>query len=248
MNKWAYRSMALLCGLLLPWAASSSAAPLRVSVASNFAGTMRDLVSDYTLQSGMPVQLIIGSSGKLYAQIGQGAPFDLFFSADAERPAALEAAQLIVPGSRTSYAYGELVLWPASDSPAQQLETFNYRRFAIANPRLAPYGRAASAVLDRLSVLSNTETTLVMGENIAQTYQFISSGNADAGLVARSQMTPEDHFWPIPSDWYPPIEQQAVILRASRKIDEAKKFMTFIKSDAARAKITAAGYRQAGAN
>ncbi len=238
-------SLARLCGVALFLLSSGSTAePLRVSVASNFADTMRDLINHYVAAGGARPELVIGSSGKLYAQIVQGAPFDLFFSADVARPKALEDAGLTVAGSRRSYALGQLVLWPAAENAEPQLRSFRYRRFAIANPRLAPYGRAAMAVLEKLVVVPAGRSQLVFGENIAQAYQFVYSGNADAGLVAQSQMQPGDDYWIIPSDWYPAIEQQAVILQNSRELAAAKEFMAFIDSDAAAAVIVAAGYRQ----
>lgn len=218
-------------------------AELRIAVAANFATTLEALVADYQANNAVEISLIRGSSGKLYAQIVQGAPFDAFFSADALRPQKLESRGLTLPGSRVTYALGSLVLWPAGPEPESALRAFEYSRFAIANPRLAPYGRAALEVLEKLALPAPMSRRLVKGESIAQAYQYVFSGNAEAGLLARSQMTAEDDFWVVPVHWYGPITQQRVILAHCQYCSEAEQFLLYLQSPAARQIISDAGYQ-----
>ena len=225
---------------------SYSHAQLRLAVAANFAETLTELADDYATTTGVKVTVIRGSSGKLYAQIVQGAPFDIFFSADVDRPKALEASGLIVAGSRQTYALGQLVLWPANGNAEAALRTFGYSRLAIANPRLAPYGKAAIEVLARLGIVDKAQSRLVRGENISQAYQYVFSGNADAGLLSRSQMNGNDEYWVIPASWYTPIEQQRVVIKNSDNKAAAMRFLAFLQTDASRARISAAGYQLPG--
>ena len=239
------RFVAFLCALFFN--ASFAQAELRLAVAANFAETMEALAEDYQASTGDKVSVVRGSSGKLYAQIVQGAPFDIFFSADVDRPKSLEANGLIVAGSRQPYALGQLVLWPAGPNPEESLRQFAYTRFSIANPRLAPYGKAAIEVLTGLEILDKAQSQLVRGENISQAYQYVYSGNAEAGLLARSQMRGGDDYWDIPTDWYDPIEQQRVVLKSSRNQAAAEQFLAFMETEAAKARILSAGYRLPGA-
>ena len=239
MLRYSICLLAMLC-------CAHSHAQLRVAVAANFAETLTELAADYSISSGDKVTVIRGSSGKLYAQIVQGAPFDIFFSADVDRPKALEANGLIVTGSRQTYALGQLVLWPASGDAETALRAFAYARFAIANPRLAPYGKSALEVLTRLGVLEKAQSRLVRGENISQAYQYVFSGNADAGLLSRSQMGGNDEYWVIPAGWYTPIEQQRVVIKNSENKAAAMRFLAFMQTQASRARILAAGYQLPG--
>ena len=223
-------------------------AELRLAVAANFADTLEALAADYQASTGDKVTVVRGSSGKLYAQIVQGAPFDIFFSADADRPKALEAKGLIATGSRQPYALGQLVLWPAGPTPEDALKAFAYGRFSIANPRLAPYGKAAMEVLTKLAILDKAQPRLVRGENISQAYQYVYSGNAEAGLLARSQMRNDDDFWEVPTNWYAPIEQQRVVMKNSKLQRAAEQFLAFMQTEAAEARILGAGYRLPGAH
>lgn len=230
--------------LLLPALASATvnAEPLRIAVASNFVHTLEQLIEDYRQHTEVDLVLSKGSSGKHYAQLQRGAPFDLFFSADDDFPQRLVDAGLA--SHCILYAYGQLVLWPTSEEisdPAQALGQFEYRRFAIANPRLAPYGRAAEQVLAFLGVAPSPEQ-LVKGENIAQAYQFIYTGNAQGGLVARSQMRTEDHYIPVPGHWHEPIRQAVVIMGSSRQPQAAAEFINYLATPAAERIITAGGY------
>lgn len=231
----------LLLGLWLVLGAGLVKAELRLAVAANIADTMEAIATDYQQQTGQSLAVIRGSSGKLYAQIVQGAPFDVFFSADVNRPKALASRGLIVEGSRQTYALGRLVLWPAEPSAEQTLRAFNYPRFAIANPRLAPYGRAASEVLTKLGIRPG-KNQLVRGENISQAYQYVHSGNAAAGLLARSQMRVDDRFWELPRSWYQPIEQQRVVLVNSQNRAAAERFLQYLNTPRAQQILRDAGY------
>lgn len=218
---------------------------VRVAVASNFTQPLAEIASLFEQQQGHEVILSSGSSGKQYAQISHGAPFDLYFSADADRPLQLEQKGLIVPGTRIGYALGRLALWNpnAESTQAQALEQTG-RKLAIANPRLAPYGRAAQQTLQHLGLWEKFQGNLIRGENIAQTYHFVHSGSAPLGLVALSQLRDtrqpvKGSFWLVPADHHDPIEQQAVRLTDK---PAARQFMTFIRSAQARSVIERYGY------
>jgi molybdate transport system substrate-binding protein len=188
-----------------------------------------------------------GSSGKLAAQIANGAPFEAFLSADVERPAKLEAEQKVVAGTRFVYAVGKLALWSARPDLVKGEATLrdgDFRHLAIANPDLAPYGAAARDVLQRLQLWDALQPKLVRGEDIGQAFHFVSTGNAELGFVALSQIAGNDagSRWLVPQDRYAPIEQQAVLLPPGRDDPAARAFLQFLKSDAARALIEGAGY------
>jgi len=226
----------------------AAADEIRVAVASNFQLAMAAAVTPFQQQSGHTVILIGGSTGKHYAQIMNGAPFDAFFAADAERPHLLETTQRIVPGSRFTYAIGKLLLWsPARDrvdSEGAVLRTGSFNHLAIANPRLAPYGAAARQVLQALGLWETLESKLVRGENIGQAFQFVFSGNAELGFVARAQIEHPDaelqgSSWEPPQDLYDPIEQQAVLLRDS---PAGRELMAFMQGPQTRALIRTYGY------
>lgn len=244
-----------ICLALLLAAPAALAAELHVAVAANFLGTLQQLSSEYQHRIGDHVVASAGSSGQLYAQIEQGAPFDLFLSADSERPRRLEAEHLIVPGSRFTYALGTLVLWSARpgfiDRDGKRLRSGDYRYLAIADPSSAPYGAAARIVLMRTGLWPRLGSThkLVVGESITQTYQFVASGSAELGFVARSQVVdttgniPTGSYWVPPQSLYPPVEQEAVVLARSAVPAPAQAFSRWLRTDpAARAIIKAAGY------
>ena len=221
---------------------------IHIAVASNFTTTMRVLAERFEEQTGHAVVLLPGSTGKHFAQIMNGAPFDAFFAADTQRPERLEAEGRIIPGSRFTYAIGKLVLWSPDpdlvDSYGAVLESGTFRRLAIANPRLAPYGRAAQQFLESRGILKSLQPKLVRGENISQAFQFVASGNAELGLVALSQLMQsgrhgEGSRWQVPDKLHTPIEQQAVLLSDSAA---AVDFMRFAKSESARAIIRDSGY------
>ena len=221
---------------------------IRVAVASNFSETIKFLVSKFESNSEHKIKLIFGATGRHYAQIKNGAPFDLFFAADSKRPQLLETEELIVEGSRFTYARGKLVLWSPDDklidSQAQVLADNRFNHIAIANPKLAPYGYAAKEFLSAKKLWEPLKKKAVRGENIGQAFHFVSSGNAELGLVAYSQVkhpvkTIKGSYWEIPSALYSPIDQQAVILKASNAANE---FIAYIKSDEAKTIIQSFGY------
>lgn len=221
---------------------------LRVAVASNFRPAMTALAERFEQRSRHRITLIHGSTGKHYAQIVNGAPFDAFFAADKTRPLRLEAEQRIVPGSRFTYAMGKLVLWSPDpgrvDGAGRVLRDGSFNHLAIANPDLAPYGAAARQVLQRLGYWQPLSGRLVRGENIGQTFQFVVSGNAELGLVARAQLVDRGRAltgssWEPPQSLYDPIEQQAVLLRDSAA---GREFMAYVQSVEARALIRSNGY------
>lgn len=241
--------MKRLASLLLVFFASASAAadPVHVAVATNFAPTCRTLADAFTAATKHPVVISDGSSGKLFAQIENGAPFEVLLSADAERPRKLEEGKHAVAGSRFAYAIGRLALWSARDgfvTGEAVLRGDTFQHLAIANPELAPYGAAAREVLQHLGLWDRLAPKLVRGEDIGQTFQFISTGNAELGFVALSQLTADKggSRWLVPTDLYAPIEQQAVLLMPGKDDPAARAFLDFLKSETARARIEAAGY------
>ena len=231
----------------------SVANEIRIAVASNFYPTMKAIVEQFELENYESskinkIVLISGSSGKHYAQIMNGAPFDIFFSADKLRPVLLEKEGIVENESRFTYALGKIVLWsPANgfvDPKGQVLYDKNFRFLAIANPTIAPYGIATKETLVSMGLWKNMDKKLVRGENIAQAFQFINSGNAKLGFVSFSQlMSPNfslvGSFWEVPKSLYNPIEQQAVLLRESLL---GRNFMEFVQTDKALNIISKFGY------
>ena len=243
-------SRRLLVGLVVGGltATAADAARIQVAVASNFAETMREIARRFEDRTGHQVVLAFASTGKHYAQISNGAPFEAFFAADEERPRRLEQEGLAVPGSRFTYAIGKLVLWSPQpgmvDAAGEVLEGGDFRHLALANPRLAPYGRAARQVLESRGLWESLQARIVRGENIAQAFQFVASGNAELGFVAGSQVErpgkpSTGSRWTIPEDLYPPIEQQAVLLEDEPVIRE---FLRFARGEEAQAIIRSHGY------
>ena len=226
---------------------------IKIAVASNFYPTMKELVTHFESISPNSdttnnIVLISGSSGKHYAQILNGAPFDLFFSADKLRPNMLEKEDVFNNQSRFTYALGKLALWSPFneyvDSDGQVLYTDDFRFLAIANPKIAPYGVASKETLTSMNLWQDMEEKLVRGENIAQTFQFAKSGNAKLGFVSYSQIlslnsSSEGSYWLVPQSMYQPIEQQAILLKDSSL---GKDFLSFIKSDEALDIIKRNGY------
>ncbi len=232
--------------LLAPGA--STAEQMRVAVASNFADAMAAIARRFEAATQHRVALSTGSTGKLYAQIRNGAPFDAFFGADVRRPQLLEQERVAVPGSRFTYAVGRLVLWSPRpgyvDPEGRVLQRGAFRHLAIANPVLAPYGKAAQEVLQARGLWDALSGRLVRGENIGQTYQFVSTGNAELGFVAWSQLmrpgqTLAGSLWRVPQALYNRIEQQAVLLQDK---PAAREFLAFVRSDEALKIIQDYGY------
>lgn len=227
------------------------AAQLQVAVAANFAGPMQALVIEFEKSSNHTVVVSVGSTGKLFAQILQGAPFDVFLSADAETPARLTAEGFALENSRFTYAIGRLVLWSAQpslvDPQAAVLGTDTTSKLAIGEPRSSPYGAAAMQTLARRGVLARWQGRMVQGESIAQTHQFVASKNAALGFVALSQIMREGKvasgsYWVVPSSFHTPLRQDAVLLRRGSGNDAAKAFLRFLASDTARAVMRGYGY------
>jgi len=218
----------------------------RIAVASNFTNTIEAIAKRFQKISGDQIILVFGSTGKFYAQIMNGAPFDAFFSADTRRPALLEQQGIALPDSRFTYAQGKIVLYSPNylDTNVAVLKKQQYRYLAIANPKLAPYGAAAKQVLEKLGIWNSLRFKMVRGENIGQTYQFVISGNAELGLVALSQIktpgrTINGSYWEIPAKLYQPIKQQAILISPN---PVAKAFMEFVQSDEAKTIIQSFGY------
>lgn len=225
----------------------AQAADLRIATAANFTGTLKKLVALYEQQSGYTTAVSTGSTGKLYAQIVNGAPFDIFLAADSRRPKLLEDANLTLPGSRETYAIGKLALWSASGllkdaNSFPDIDSIGY--LAIANPRLAPYGVAARQALESMGLWKAVSPKLVRGESISQAYQFAASGNATAGFIAASQIPyGNGSHWLIPEHLHQPLEHQLVILNDR---PAAAKFVAFLDSTEARRLIEASGYSVPG--
>ncbi len=242
--------LALLLTLAVP---AARAETVRAAVAANFTAPMKAIARRFEMETGHRTRLVFGSSGKFFAQINHGAPFDVFLSADQSKVQRLEQAGLAVAGSRFTYAVGALVLWSANDtlvdSRAEVLNTGGFRHLALANPRLAPYGVAARQTMEKLGVLARLTPRFVMGENIAQTYQFVASGNAELGFVALSQVMRDGRIhrgsaWRVPADRHAPIRQDAVMLVRGKDNIAARALLDYLKSDAARSIIQAYGYRR----
>ncbi len=225
---------------------------VNVAVASNFAAPMKAIVAAFEQTTDHRVKLSFGSSGKFYAQIKNGAPFSVFFSADQAKPVALEAQGMTVAGSRFTYATGQLALWSAKTGYIEEgrdiLAGGEYTRIALANSRLAPYGAAAVEVLDHLELKDNTQAKWVRGENIAQTYQFVRTGNADLGFVAFSQIVESGQkdkggYWLIPSELHSPILQDVVLIKSGSNNRAAHALMNFVRDQTARGIIESYGYK-----
>ncbi|MDE3135124.1 MAG: molybdate ABC transporter substrate-binding protein [Acidobacteriota bacterium] len=227
---------------------------LTVAAAADLQYAMRALVQGFERQSGAHVRLVLGSSGNLTTQIEHGAPFDLFFSADVAHPAKLQQEKLIEAGSLVRYAVGQLVVYVPKNSTLDfehhglgVLTGPSEHKIAIANPRFAPYGRAAVAALRHAGLYETLEPRVVLGEDVSQTTQFVVSGNAQAGLTALSLMFApgtQEHgrYWIVPASDYPPLEQAVVIVGRSREKQLAHAFLKYIKGPEGRAIFTKFGF------
>ena len=248
MKRWA---LGLLVSTCLAALAQAQAAEVSVAVAANFTAPMQKIAAAFEQDTGHKAILAFGSTGKFYAQIKNGAPFQVLLSADDETPARLEREGLGVGGTRFTYAIGRLVLW--SRQPAlvndkgDVLRSGKFERIALADPKLAPYGAAAVEVLNGLGVMSALAPKFVQGENIAQTYQFVATGNAELGFVALSQVFAEGKLtqgsgWTVPATLHAPIRQDAVVLNSGRDNAAAAALMVYLRNDKARAIIRSFGY------
>jgi molybdate transport system substrate-binding protein len=239
---------------LFPFFSSlAHAQQLRIAAAADLQYALTDLAAQYEKQTGAKLAISYGSSGNFFAQIQNGAPFDLFFSADLDYPKKLTQAGFADSDSLQIYATGRLALWLPPDSPldsAAGLKTLldpRIQKIAIANPEHAPYGRAALAALQSAGLYDQLKPKLVFGENISQAAQFVQSGSAQAGLIALSlALSPamkNGKRWDIPADRYPPIEQAVVVLKSSPNKQAALSFLTFLKSPPARATFERYGFQ-----
>tara|TARA_R110001583_G_scaffold195503_1_gene374425 strand:+ start:2421 stop:3176 length:756 start_codon:yes stop_codon:yes gene_type:complete len=233
------------------FAAGSNAAEVQVAVAANFTAPIKEIALQFEKDTGHRVLAAFGPTGGLYTQIRNGAPFEVFFAADSKTPAKLEAEGGIVPGSRFTYAVGKLVLWSSDgayvDDKGEVLSRNAFKHLSIANPKTAPYGFAATQVLDKLGLTAAVGPKLVEGTNITQAYQFASTGNAELGFVAMSQVSKDGKItsgsaWVVPADMYDPIRQDAVILSKGKDSEAAKALVDYLKGPKAAAVIRAYGY------
>ena len=241
----------ILC-LLQAFSLNSQAATVLVAVASNFTKPMTEIAEAFEKATGHSANLAFGSSGKFVSQLENGGPFEVFLSADTSHPAELEKSGLAVSGSQFTYAVGKLVLWSAMpglvDDQGQVLSKGGFKHLALADPKLAPYGAAAMEVMKNLNVLDKLQPLFVLGENIAQTYQFISTGNAELGFIALSQVIGKDgkitegSGWIVPSNLHSPIFQDAILLKKGAENPAAPALLKFLKSPEAQAIIRKYGY------
>lgn len=237
--------------LLSALAWSAHAEDVQVAVAANFAGPFQKIAADFTAQTGHKAVAITGSTGKFYTQIKEGAPFEVLLAADDDTPKKLEDEGLAVKGQRFTYAKGKLVLWSAKpglvDDKGAVLSQGMFAHLAVANPKLAPYGAAAVQALKGLGVYDALASKIVQGDNIAQTQQFIATGNAELGFVALSQVAPPDKpavgsWWMVPAKLYSPLLQDAALLKKGEHSGAAIALLKYLKSDKAHAIIHSYGY------
>jgi molybdate transport system substrate-binding protein len=239
---------------LLLFACSCTAAlaeEVQVAVAANFTAPARVLADRFEQATGHKALLSFGATGKFYAQIRNGAPFEVLLAADDETPAKLEKEDAAVSGSRFTYATGRLVLWSAKagyvDDKGEVLKQGGFRHLALANPKLAPYGAAAVETLTALKLLAATEPKFVQAENIAQAHQFVATGNAELGFLSLSQVMKDGRIasgsaWVVPATLHQAIRQGAVLLNKGRGKTAAESWLKFLGSDKAKAVIQSFGY------
>jgi len=231
---------------------SAYADEVQVAVAANFTAPIQAIAKAFEADTGHKLVAAYGSTGQFYTQIKNGAPFEVFLAADDSTPAKLESEQETVPGSRFTYATGTLALWSAKpgyvDAEGAVLKGNSYQHLYIANPKAAPYGLAATQVLAKMNLTQATQPKLVEGQNITQAFQFVSTGNAELGFVALSQIykdgkVEQGSAWIIPAALHDPIKQDAVILNKGRDSEAAKALMQYLKGPAAAAIIKSYGYQ-----
>lgn len=247
------RFFACLLVFLVISASAFAQQELTVAAAADLQSVMQEIATRFEKTAGAHVKLSFGSSGNFFAQIQNGAPFDLFFSADIDYPKKLDAAGMAAPGSLYQYATGKIVLWVPSNSLVDVRKGLSVvadsavKKLAIADPAHAPYGRAAQAALQKSGLWNDISTKLVLGQNISQTAQFVQSGNADAGILALSlvlspAMKDQGKYFEIQQELYPPLQQAAIILSRSQHKELAERFMQFLKSDQIRALLKQYGF------
>jgi molybdate transport system substrate-binding protein len=242
--RWPLLALAAVAGTL-------HAAEANIAVAANFAEPIKAIASVLKKTTGHTLKISIGATGGLYAQIKNGAPFDVMLSADTKTPAQLETDGLAQPGSRFTYATGKLVLWSADaakvDAQGNVLKGDGFRKIAIANPKTAPYGAAAVESMDKLGLSAALTPKLVTGESIGQTYNFVHTGNAEIGFVAMSQVLEGGRLkggsmWVVPQNLYGAIQQDAVLLKRAANNEAAQALMKLLKSPNIKDLIRSYGY------
>lgn len=245
-------SRTLIAGLLsLGVSFAAQAEEVQVAVAANFTAPMKVIAADFEKATGHKVVATFGATGKFYAQIQNGAPFDVFLAADDETPAKLEKENGSVVGSRFTYATGKLVLWSAKpdyvDAKGEVLKKNSFAHIALATPKLAPYGFAAEEAMKKLGVYDSLQAKFVQGESIGQTYTFVATGNAELGFVALSQVYEGGKIksgsgWIVPANLHNPIRQDAVILSKGKDNKAAAEFTKYLQSEPVKAVIRSFGY------
>ena len=230
---------------------SAHADEVQVAVAANFTGPMQVIAPLFESDTGHKTSLSFGATGKFYAQIVNGAPFEVLLAADDETPARLEREAQAAAGSRFTYAIGKLALWSANphlvDAKGEVLKKGGFKHIALANPKTAPYGAAAVQVMSKLGVIDSLRSLFVQGENISQTQQFVSTGAAELGFVAYSQVIKNGKIgsgsgWLVPGHLYDPIRQDAVLLAKGKNNSAAVALLAFLKGDKAKSVIQSFGY------
>lgn len=229
----------LLLALFSTTAASATAAEVNIAVAANFTAPMKEIAAIYEKNTGDKILASYGATGAFYAQIKNGAPYQVLFAADAKTPAKIETEGLGVKGTAHPYAFGKLVLWSAQPNFVKEDKDFilsnEVKKIAVANPKLAPYGEAAYQTMEKWGNLAKAEPKFVTGDNIGKTYQFAKTENAQVGFVALSQVYKEGKFtsgsgWVIPADCYKAIRQDSVVLNPGKDNQAVAKFMDFMKN------------------
>lgn len=237
----------------LVFSSQALAEQVQVAVAANFTAPLQAIAAEFEKDTGHTVVASFGATGQLYAQIQHGAPFEVLLSADASTPAKLESEGLGVKGSRFTYAVGNLVLWSATpgylDGSDAVLKANQYQHLALANPKAAPYGLAASEVLEKLGLSEVVQGKLVEGQSISQTYQFIATGNAELGFVALSQVYKDGQLnggsaWRVPAELHTPIKQDGLLLKKGVHNPAAAAFIEYLKGAKATAIIRSYGYQR----
>lgn len=245
-----FKSLAIAVAVLS--ATSALADEVQVAVAANFTAPIQAIAKDFEKDTGHKLVASFGATGQFYTQIKNGAPFEVFLAADDTTPAKLEQENEIVKGSRFTYAVGTLALWSAKegyvDDKGEVLKKNEYQHLSIANPKAAPYGLAATQVLEKLGLTDATKPKIVEGQSIAQAYQFVSTGNAELGFVALSQVYKDGKLnsgsaWIVPANLHEPIKQDAVILNKGKDSAAAKALMEYLKGPKAAAVIKSFGYQ-----
>jgi len=237
--------------LFVAYATNLRAEEALVAVAANFSAPMQQIAVSFQKDTGHQLKMSFGATGGIYAQIKNGGPFDVFLSADQITPQKLEAEGLGVAATRFNYAIGQLVLWSKQDGlvddKGQVLSGKNIQRIALANPKLAPYGVAAWETMTALGLLEELKPKMVQGDNIAQTYQFVSTQNAQVGFVALSQVFANGQLtsgsaWIVPPHLYKPIRQDVILLKNGKDNSAAKALLMYLKGEKAKAVMKSYGY------